>query len=131
MIVVGFTGTRSGMTDIQKEKVEEILVKDKPNYVIHGGCIGADEDFHHIVKKLGIYIKVRPGHSAKDGDTSFHFDYSDADEVGESKSYFQRNRDIVIECDLLIGAPYNKVETGGTWYTINYAKQIGKSNIII
>ena len=124
MIKIGFTGTRSGMTDEQKEKCRQELVDVE--YVIHGGCIGADEDFHKIAKELGLYIKVYPGHSAKDGDTSFHFDYSDADEIFPSKPYFERNRSIVNDTDLLLGAPYNQVQTGGTWYTINFAKKNSK-----
>ena len=123
---IGFTGTRSGMTDLQKEIVREELIKKKPECVIHGGCIGADEDFHKIAKELGIKIIVYPGHSAVDGDTSFHFDYSDADEILPSESYFKRNRQIVDDSDLMLAAPYNQIQKGGTWYTINYALKQNK-----
>lgn len=131
MLIIGFTGTRSGMTDLQKEATKNALIAIGPKFVIHGGCIGADEDFHRIAKEFGIHIKVYPGHSAKNGDTSFHFDYSDSDDIRESKSYFERNRYIVNDCNILLGAPYSQVETGGTWYTINYARKQNKQVIIL
>lgn len=130
-MIIGFTGTRSGMTNFQKEIVKEELLKKKPECVIHGGCIGADEDFHKIAKELGIKITVYPGHSAVDGDTSFHFDYSDADEIFPSESYFKRNRRIVDDSDFMLATPYSQEQKGGTWYTIKYSKDKGKGINVI
>jgi len=78
-----------------------------------------------------IKIIVYPGHSAVDGDTSFHFDYSDADEISPSESYFKRNRRIVDDSDFMLAAPFNQIQKGGTWYTINYSKKQGKGINVI
>lgn len=57
MRVVGFTGTREGMTPAQKSVVAETLTYAwaqlegwVPDEVHHGGCEGADWDFHEIVR---------------------------------------------------------------------------------
>jgi len=54
---IGFTGTQQGMTQHQKDMVELILTFHKytPGIeeVHHGGCIGADEQFHTICLSSG------------------------------------------------------------------------------
>ena len=43
--VLGFTGTRNGMTAQQKNTVTEIVKMKNPIFVVHGDCEGADTDF--------------------------------------------------------------------------------------
>lgn len=142
---IGFTGTRSGMSDRQKELVMRelsvIVAHEKDEvFFFHGGCVGADMDFHFFSKEFRelkdetkkIEIHVYQGHSAKNpNDHSLRGDYRDADIIYPSKTYFERNRSIVNDCDLLIATPYNDNQQGGTWYTINYAKKVGKRIIIL
>ena len=55
-----------------------------------------------------------------------------SDETRAPKSYFARNRDIVEECDVLIGCPsQTRHMYGGTWYTIDHARQVGRRVILI
>lgn len=131
-MVVGFTGTRSGMSEYQKKMVEKFLTENKVTTGVHGGCVGADIDFHDICMKMDIVVHVRPGHSSKDPEnTKFRGDYTGAHKVYESDSHFARNRAIVNQCDYLLGTPYNDNQKGGTWYTINYAHEVGKEYQII
>ncbi len=119
-IIVGFTGTRSGMSAKQKREVLEELENLKPiSKILHGGCKGADIDFHNMCEFT--FREVLPGHSAKTGECDDAGGYSGANEIHESQTYFKRNRDIVDQCDILIATPYNNNQNGGTWYTINYA----------
>ena len=133
-MTVGFTGTRSGMSDKQKLEVIEYLTDivefNKIDNVLHGGCIGADQDFHDMC--VGVIREVYPGYSAKDKDSLvYRGTFKGADIVHEPQTHFKRNRDIVDRCDILIATPYNDVRRGGTWYTIDYAKKIGKPVIIL
>lgn len=126
---IGFTGTRNGMTRDQNDTVMSILIHlGRPFIGHHGDCEGADENFHNIVKCLQMPIVIHPpvkqDHRAG---------CLGASEIREPKSHFARNRDIVNETDLLIGvsvAPY-RLDKGGTWYTIDYARRIGKKTIVV
>lgn len=133
-MTIGFTGTRSGMSDFQKKTVTQMVKAISENnpgsLAIHGGCIGADIDFHHICDDL--IREVYPGHFAKDPENKSHIgEFPGAHIVHESQTHFKRNRDIVDRCDILIATPYNNNQQGGTWYTINYAKKTNKHTILI
>lgn len=120
-MIIGFTGTRRGMTDAQKKTVEESLIKLKPDAVGHGDCIGADAEFGEMARRLGIKVIVHPPVDET------HRAFSHADEVLPAKTHFARNRDIVQNCNLLLGAPAEFIEQplGGTWYTLRYAVKYG------
>jgi|SRR6185503_10005819 len=61
MSFVGFTGTRNGMTDAQRVRVRELVRNRAVSFAIHGGCRGADYDFHQIVNNTpAITIWVHP-----------------------------------------------------------------------
>lgn len=128
-MIVGFTGARIGMSEKQHQAVSmffsfaDDLLPEPIEKVIHGGCIGADIDFHHLAK--GYHRVVMPGHFRnRPYDLSCRGDYGTAEEVLESKPMFERNRAIVNASDILIGTPsHTKTTVGGTWYTINYAIQ--------
>ena len=120
-MIIGFTGTRSGMSSKQKEEVAKLLDShDMINTtVLHGGCIGADIDFHELCEGAPNDLKYRG-------------EYKDADVIHSSQTHFKRNRDIVDRCDILIATPYNDDSSkGGTWYTIKYAQKLNKQVIII
>lgn len=129
-MTVGFTGTRSGMSDAQKEKVKSLLIDLKPQKVLHGMCVGADEDFHNICKELEIYIEGFPGKSAK-GDNETYRSTCTPDLIHEEETHFARNRRIVDQCDILIGCPFSEMQVGGTWYTMNYAIKKNKPLVIV
>ena len=58
--VIGFTGTRNGMTEAQYVTVDRIVrgvVTSLPGTTIialHGDCIGADHHFDHVCERAGI-----------------------------------------------------------------------------
>lgn len=123
---IGFTGTRYGMSPAQKATVTAFLKGALPVGVEHGDCVGADADFHKIVRSLftpqQCPITVRPGPGKE------LRAFCDGDAILPPKSHFARNRDIVDHTDLLVATPMFKHEqsSGGTWYTINYARKCKK-----
>ena len=133
---IGFTGTRYGMTDVQKNAFRTFLYYLKHHYkeltLHHGDCIGADADAHEIAQEVGCKIHIHPGHSAKNQtDLSNGANCQGADKIHKSKTHFARNRDIVDASSEIIAAPKDNIEKGGTWYTINYAKKNYKSTVIL
>jgi hypothetical protein len=139
MIKYGFTGTRDGMNNKQKEQIEKLLQNDvnkgKKITVIHGDCVGADEDFHNICQSISedIIIRIYPGYNKFENENNKLRANCKGDYIAKSRPYLDRNRDIVNDCDILIGCPKSNVEEqrSGTWYTIRYARKIEKQSIVI
>jgi len=114
---LGFTGTRDGMTDIQRECVAQLLFDQRPVLVHHGDCVGADSQFHDGVLLLpqSTWIETHPCTLTK-----FRA-YRKADVVHEVKPPQDRNKDIVRASDLLIAAPKlppAESPRSGTWQTV-------------
>jgi hypothetical protein len=118
---IGVTGTRSGMTELQKQTVTEFLQKHNGE-LHHGDCIGVDVEVANIAKKLGYKVVCHP--PIKDDLRAFF----QSDEYKPPLSYFARNRKIVDDTDILLVVPYqNEWQShGGTWYTHDYAKKKSK-----
>jgi len=129
---IGFSGTRTGLTDRQFVVVERTLEYFyAPDYNVfhHGDCIGADAQAHVIAKKLGydivIHPPINPNQRAYMGDAA---------DVKTPKEYLQRNKEIVLDSVLMVLAPgqMNELPKGsGTWQTFRYCTSIGKNYILI
>lgn len=136
---VGFTGSREGMTDIQREKFTQLIQELKPDRFIQGCCIGSDEDATVLVNYLrpACVIVGRPGKSAKGGDNEFLSQkaLSLCHWVMDTKPHFARNRDIVADSNVVIGTPcfcpINKDSMGGTAMTLNHSIKNGRKTFII
>lgn len=133
MIEVGFTGTRNGMTDAQKNTVQLRLIELSANpaeiEAHHGDCIGADADFHAICRELGVgKIVAHPGHVSRELRA-----FTDADEVRDPKPPLDRNSDIVFECLVMIATPTESVEQqrSGTWSTIRKARRSARRLTVV
>jgi hypothetical protein len=118
--IVGFTGSRHGMTEQQRHKVRKIMTKYDVKEAHHGDCVGADAEFHDLCVSLGIKIVVHPP-----SNSSLRA-YKDTGSVTvlPTKSYQERNRDIVTSTEFLIACPETETRQphSGTWYTISHAQ---------
>ena len=135
---VGMTGTRDGMTDNQKDLFDmycEFIydINDKEHrfcFLHHGDCIGADAEADAIAYRNGFKIWAHP--PSKTALRAFVEVINRRALSSDPKGYFERNRDIVNMSELMFGFPKTEFETrGGTWYTINYAKDKKKPLVII
>ena len=133
-MILGFTGTRYGMNEKQIKAFLEFLQGYNFTTLVHGGCVGADKEAHDVFKQRGLRVEVRPGYpSANPQDTSDHFDFSDADVIYPAEPFFARNRAIVEQCSILVGAPPCNEDPGrgGTWYTIRHGLKVGLPTTIL
>lgn len=127
-MILGMTGARDGMTFSQKHTFKQGLEHFKVTTLHHGDCIGADAESHDIASAAGLSITIHP----PEKDELRAFKREEGDQEREPKNYFARNRDIVNESEILFGFPKTMFETkGGTWYTINYGKKIGKPVYVV
>ena len=127
-MIVGFTGTRQGMTPQQRQTFRHVILDKHTSMFVHGDCFGADAEAHALVHQLGIAIEIRPcdfpnSRAHCEGATYVH----------PTTSAFARNRAIVDGCRILVATPATAEEQpkGGTWYTIRYARKVGRPTIII
>lgn len=123
-MIVGITGTRSGMTPHQMECVENFFEETCIEEFHHGDCIGVDYEAALIAERLGIKTVCHP--PVKTDLRAWH----KSTVMLEEKTYFSRNRFLVDSVDLLMVVPWEseRKETGGTWYTHDYGVKT-KTNI--
>ena len=114
---IGIVGSRK---IIDAQIVEDIVNNLSPmDVVVSGGCKGPDtyaED-----RAIAIGLKTTIHKPDLDGIT---------DRGDMINRYYERNRRVVQDCDLLI-AFVNKDRKGGTENTIMWAKKLGVRHIII
>lgn len=124
---VGFTGTRSGLTDEQLMALDELLYqlsKEDTSYtLLHGNCVGADEQALTLANNLGYWTVAYPTDIP-----SLQIELALSDEARESEPPLTRNRHIVRDCDVLIAGPRETKEPPpmrhqGTWSTVRYARK--------
>lgn len=127
-MVVGFTGSQTGVIPEQCDALIELMQTLKPSEAHHGDCIGADQIFHEICYQLSIPIVIHPPI-----DDSKRANCEGAWIIHPAKEYLVRNHDIVNSVDLMFACPNsrNEKQRSGTWATFRYAKKINKPLYLI
>lgn len=122
---IGFTGTREGMSQEQKEEFALLLLNLHPTEFHHGDCEGADAEAHDIVRECfpDVEIHVHPPKS------NYRQAFKKGDVHYEPEEYLIRDKQIVDMTEFIFGAPKSdkELKRSGTWYTIRYARSIGRN----
>lgn len=118
-VIVGFTGTREGMTKPQLATVCSLLGVVGVDEGHHGDCVGGDAQFHGLCMGR-VPVVIHPPANAR-----LRAWCKGAFRVEQAKPFLERNKDIVRESTVLIGAPKemhepNTIVGSGTWSTIRY-----------
>lgn len=139
-LVVGFTGTRAGMTPAQKATVQRLLEEVSGGFwAVHGDCVGADAEFHGLCMSLrGAVSNGAPrancyGITVRPATTEHLRAFCKADITWPPRAPLDRNDDIVRECHVLIAAPkeYPEITQSGTWATVRRARKIYRPCTIV
>lgn len=148
-MIIGFTGTQSGLVQFQIDKVLEIFESSKITELLHGDCIGADEMANKLALNFGVKIfTIFPPDNPKK--RAFCFDVNQLSKHLRQitpytphgnvqvrwmpiEPYLERNKRIVDSCNFLIACPKEHTHSvrSGTWSTIRYAWKVKKDLIII
>jgi len=127
--VLGFTGTRQGMTLAQKKAIESLLRDGLAldSVLVHGDCIGADADMHTLARSAGMRVEIRPC------DLDSQRAGCQADKYYDTKRPLARNRDIVEQADVMLACPsgFKEELRSGTWATVRYAKKRAKPLFVV
>ncbi len=127
---IGFTGSRDGMTEQQKEAFLDLLGKLGATELHHGDCVGSDDQAatlaHDFMRFPAIFCHP-PVDEKLRAWNRFALDTLPA------KTHFARNRDIVDDTDVLIATPNCEPLAlyGGTKYTVEYARKRKKAVYVI
>lgn len=132
MIKLGFTGTRKGMTERQRQCLAYLLRDLRILELHHGDCVGADAQADEAARHVAL---MRVVHPPTDQKARAFCNVADDNRctTRERRPYLERNRDIVDETDVLIAAPKGMREEprSGTWATVRYARKLGKRIVIL
>ena len=124
----------------------EKLIERGYTYFISGGALGVDQDFAEAVLRakqahaeitleIAIPCKTQAARWSKDEQLRYRSILECADKITILSEHYtpscmqRRNEYMVDKADLVL-AYWNSEESGGTWYTINCAKQKEKLLII-
>jgi hypothetical protein len=108
---------------------DDLLCFFEVSALIHGDCIGADENAHNICLNYdSITINIRPCNL--NNQRAF---CEGGNIIAPPEAPLSRNKKIVDDGSRLIACPFTDYEElrSGTWSTIRYAKKIGKPYTII
>lgn len=133
-MILGITGTRSGMNDLQREIVHSWLVRLGPPEMLEvhfGDCLGVDAEVFDMCRQMfpnGSVLLI--GHPPADDSCRAYREY---DEEMPRYPYLIRNQHIVNASNMLIACPAEMKEQsrGGTWYTVRYARRAKKRMVIV
>lgn len=135
-MILGFTGTRRGMTRAQQATLERYLLEASPDsHVLHHGDGGnSDCQAATLAREHGWYIVGHPASHPRDRERSHPLRcFFPCDEVRPLAPPLVRNEHVVAEIDRLIAAAATFVEEirSGTWHTVRAAVRQGKPVWII
>lgn len=125
---LGVTASQVGMTERQRRMFRARVIELRPSALVHGGCVGGDDDADIIAAELGVPRFVFP---------STRLDKRVSDEVlrgrtGSSvtimpaKEPLERNPDIVAAVARMIACPRQSrmITRSGTWTTVRLARRV-------
>lgn len=126
---VGFTASRDGITEKQKEALRRILWSYRRFGEVqfhHGDCVKGDEAGDAIAKEEGCFRVIHPPINP------VLRAFCKGDVILPEKDYISRNHDIVNATEILIACPKGPERIqSGTWATIRYARKLGRKVIIL
>ena len=133
---IGFSGTRHGMTLLQRRAVYRVFrwYRDNRNAITvhHGSCVGADAEAHDIARMLGLAVALHPGVSA-DGSSPLRAECAmlEGERVWREQHYLKRNQVIAACVGVLVAAPHGERPSRGTNHAISCAVKLERPVVIV
>lgn len=132
---LGYTATRGVLSQAQMRWLltflDDVVKEGEVEEVHHGACVGGDLEMHLAALERGIPIVVHP--PVKTNFLALQcLEPHPLVKVLPAKPYLNRDRDIVVAADAVVGLPSRaENDGGGTWYTVNYAVRLLKPVVIV
>lgn len=133
---LGFTGTREGLTEQQKDALRQVFLRLRPTEFHQGCCVGGDEQATELLRDLSyaedlLLIRTVAYPCTLWGLVSKKA-WELSTEVRFPEETLKRNRDIVDAVGHLVACPKGPEEQrSGTWSTVRYARKQKKPITVI
>lgn len=128
-IILGFTGTRDGLTETQRSIVRDVIdghTVGKIRMLNYGMCIGADDEVWGIADAAGIIITGHPSNILG------MVVYRPCAFVCKPLPPLERNKNIVRSSGILLACPAGEeIQRSGTWATVRYARKMSTRAMIV
>lgn len=129
-MIIGFTGTRKGMSERQLDQLAFMLGcflvpgSSSRGEFHQGGAKGADKQARMLARNMGFEVKWHPCPGVSLEDVLDEEPLAKHETWREVFPPLQRNRNIVRDVDILVATPFTDDEElrSGTWATIRYAR---------
>lgn len=129
---LGVTGSRYGLSQPQKSFLLQLAFGFVINELHHGDCVGVDQQVNDFFMGLRVGARLYVMTVAHPPLEERWRAHCNSDFVLPCKEYHARDRDIVNASTHVIGCPQRLwPRTGGTWYTIGYARERGRPLAIV
>jgi hypothetical protein len=132
-MIWGETGTRNGATKLQVASIGWLWSRYDIKELRDGDCVGTDAQLYHLARAMDLRVTIHP--PVKDTFRAFCGSYDTKTTVLPERGYFIRDRDLVDASEVVVACPKQVLElgkmSGGTWYTINYTRQVKKPLAIV
>lgn len=128
---IGFSGTRYGMTLLQRRAVYRVFrwYRDNRNAVAvhHGSCVGADAEAHDLARMLGLAVALHPGDNPYRAECAM----LEGERVWMPRDFRTRNAAIAACTGVLVAAAGDGTEDRGTSHAISCAVKLERPVVIV
>lgn len=125
-VTVAFSGSRAGMTRPQHIALSTILRMWGTSVLVHGDCIGSDNEADAMAIRLGLSRIIYPSNLEP---MRAHCERRGAAVGSAPAPPLDRNRLIPRWADAMVATP--RGDSRGTWYTCRFAAAMYKPVIVI
>lgn len=126
-MILGFTATQRGLTAEQRGQVRLIIATTRPSAVVHGGCVGGDDEIDQVAEELGVDRVVFPSTivSKRISTEVLRSRNRSRVMIMAPRPPLERNPLIVDASHRMVACPGETQEKtrSGTWATIRYARR--------
>ena len=128
---VGVTASRDGLTAAQETALHRMLTNLCCDWgaeeLHHGDCVGGDLVAAHTAAMIGYRTVAHPPTNP------VLRAHHPSTVLLAPRDYLTRDRAIVDAVDVLLGFPARATESqrSGTWYTIRYARSVGRRRVVV
>lgn len=136
-MIWGETGTREGAKNRQLASVAWLFAKYGITSLHDGDCKGVDSQLYDLAVAFRTNVFMHP--PTNPNNRAFRGMDNTNVTILPRRGYFVRDRDMVDASEVMVGVPKQNFEpeeswkrgNGGTWYTINYARNQEKPLAIV
>lgn len=123
---LSFTGTQAGMTKKQHEQLSAFMREQDPLLLIHGACIGADDEADKLACLYRMSRLAFPATIKSKRIPDSVLQQRGPISIMPEAPALKRNKSIIWAGDILIACPKEPKEVlrSGTWSCIRYAQTL-------